>query len=315
MRAIAVDHLGAEPALIELPEPEPGPGEVLLTVRAAGVNPLDLKAAGGALDEMDVAYRTPLVLGFDVVGRVEALGDGVEAMAIGDTMFGLVWGDPLGHGTYAERTVIPASAPVAPVPAALSFEVAAMLPMPGGTALRIVENLSLDTDQTVVVIGAAGAVGTYLVQLAARAGARVIGVASAQDRTRLVEHGLRVFVDRHADDVVAEIQAAAPDGADAVVDVASDAGGVSALASVLRPGGTYISLVGSADVDALAERDLRAENFFYQARSADAKTLADLAVEGELEFPPRNVLSLDEAPEALAAWQRGERKGKFVIVP
>lgn len=315
MRAIAVDHLGAEPALVDLPEPEPGAGEVLLTVRAAGVNPLDLKAAGGGLDEMGVAYRTPLVLGFDVVGRVEQLGNGVEAMAVGDTVFGLVWGDPLGHGTYAERTVVPASAPLAPLPAALSYEVAAMLPMPGGTALRLVEDLALGVDQTVVVIGAAGAVGTFAVQLAARAGARVIGVASAQDRTRLNEHRVSVFVDRHADDVVAEIRTAAPEGADAVIDVASDADGVSALAAVLRPGGTYVSLVGSADVDALSERGLRAHNFFYRARSADAETLADLAVEGELEVPPRNVLSLAEAPEALAAWQRGERKGKFVIVP
>ncbi|MGI8710017.1 MAG: NADP-dependent oxidoreductase [Acidimicrobiales bacterium] len=315
MRAIAVDHLGDEPTLRDLPDPEPGPGEMRLRVLAAGINPLDWKAAGGMLDDVGARYRTPLVLGFDVAGRVEQVGDGVEQFSVGDVVFGLVWPETLGHGTYAETTVVPASAALARLPEALSFEMAAMLPMPGGTALRLVDDLGIGEGQTVAVVGAAGAVGTYAVQLASQAGAQVIGVAGRLDRSRLQEHGAGRFVDRSDPDVAASLRAIAPDGVDAVIDVASDAEAVSALAAAVRPGGHYVSLVGSADVGALAARDVQAENSFYRAASEDAERLADLVVEGRLQLPPRHVVSLDEAVDALGALQRGERKGKFVIVP
>lgn len=315
MRAIAVDTLGDAPTLRELPDPTPGPGELRLKVEAAGVNPLDLKAAGGMLDQIGAEYRTPLVLGFDVVGRVEELGDGVDAFAVGDTVFGLVWPEVLGHGTYAEQTLVPASAALAMVPEALGFELAAMLPMPGGTALRLVEDLGVGPGQTIAVIGAAGAVGSYVVQLAARAAAQVVAVASAQDRSRMQDHGAGIFIDRHDGDVGAAIRAAVPTGVDAVIDVASDAEAISALAAAVRPGGRYVSLVGSADVDALKARGIKAENPSYSPVASDAARLADLVVEGELQVPPRHVVSLDHAVEALAAIQRGERRGKFVIVP
>ena len=125
MRAIAVDRLGADPALIELPEPTAGPGQLKLQVRAAGVNPIDLKIASG---QMAARPTLPLVLGFDVVGRVIEIGDGVERFELGDEVFGLSSPDPLGPGTYAEQTVIDASPSFGLVPAALGFELAAELP-------------------------------------------------------------------------------------------------------------------------------------------------------------------------------------------
>ncbi len=315
MRAIAVDKLGATPTLRDLPDPTPGPGELLLTVRAAGVNPLDFKAAGGMLDQIGAKYQTPLILGYDVVGRVEALGDGAEGFAVGDEVFGMVVPEVFGHGAYAEQTVVPASAALTPVPAALGFEVAAMLPMPGGTALRLVDDLGLAQDQTLAIIGAAGAVGTYATQLAVQAGANVVAVAGTQDRTRLAEHGARWFVDRNDADVAARIREAAPGGVDAIIDVASDTGGVNALAAAVRSGGTYVSLIQAADVDALAQRDIKGVNSFYQPDAADFERLGALVVEGILQVPPRHLVSLDEAVAALAGIQDGSRKGKFVIVP
>lgn len=313
MRAIAVDRLGADPALVDLPVPTVGPGQLKLQVRAAGVNPLDLKVASG---QMPDEAKLPLVLGFDVVGRVIEVGEGAEGFEVGDEVFGLSRPDPLGPGTYAEQTVIDASPTFGRVPAALAFELAAELPMPAGTALDLVERqLELGRGSTLGVIGAAGAVGAYVVQLAANAGVHVVAVARNNDRSRMEQYGAARVVDREAGDVAEALRDAAPDGLDAMVDTASDADGVAHLAGSVRNGGRYISVIGAADADMLGSHGVEAINSIYSAAPGDTDRLAELVVDGQLQCPPHQTVSLDEAVDALARFASGELRTKLVILP
>lgn len=316
MRAIAVERAGAPLALVDLPEPRPGPGELRLKVRAAGVNPFDLKAANGVLESRGATVRYPLVLGLDVVGRVEEVGEGATGFAVGEEVFGLSWPEVFGHGTYAEQTIVPASTVLAKVPEALAFEIAAELPMPAGTALELVDRkLGLERGQVLGVVGAAGAVGSYLVQLASRVGIQVVAVARGVDRSRLEQYGAARVVERDRGDVVDLVREAAPRGLDAIVDMASDAATGTRLAETLKPGGRFVSLTGSADIDAIAALGAEASNSHYLPAAGDGERLASMVVEGELLVPPRHETSLDGALDAVAAVSRGETRAKLVIVP
>jgi len=316
MHAIAVEKAGAPLSLVDLPEPTPGPGELRLRVRAAGVNPLDLKMATGVLESWGATVRYPLVLGLDVVGRVEEVGEGATGFAVGDEVFGLSWPQVFGHGTYAEQTIVPASPVLAKVPEALAFEIAAELPMPAGTALELVDRkLGLGRGQVLGVVGAAGAVGSYLVQLASRAGIQVVAVARSADRSRLEQYGAARVVERDKGDVVDLVREAAPHGLDAIVDMASDPAAGTRLAETLRSGGRFVSLIGSADVEALGAAGIEGSNSNYLPAPGDGERLASMVVGGELLVPPRHETSLEGALDALAAVQRGETRAKLVIVP
>jgi len=182
MRAITVNEYGARPALTEVPDPEPGSDQVLIKVRAAGVNPIDRTIADGALKEMMPA-SFPLILGSDLAGVVEAVGEEATRFTRGDEVFGLLMIPPLGStGTYAEHVAVGEDAPLARVPKGLDPVVAAALPGAGATALAIVESPETLSGETVLPVG----VGSFATQLAANAGAHVIAVArpSANDRVR-----------------------------------------------------------------------------------------------------------------------------------
>jgi NADPH:quinone reductase len=171
MRAIAVNEYGAMPALMEVPDPQPGPGQVLIKVEAAGINPFDRMIADGALQPIGPA-RFPLVLGVDLAGIVEAVGEGAGRFAPGEEVFGQLLVAPWGSaGTYTERVAVSEDQPLARVPPGLDPVVAAALPTAGSAALEIVESLEPLSGKTAVLVGAAGGVGSFATQLAANAGA------------------------------------------------------------------------------------------------------------------------------------------------
>jgi NADPH:quinone reductase-like Zn-dependent oxidoreductase len=187
MRAIAVNEYGAVPALMEVPDPQPGPGQVLIKVGAAGINPMDRMIADG---EAIGPARFPLVLGVDLAGIVEAVGEGADRFAPGEELFGQLVIAPWGSaGTYAERVAVSEDAPLARVPQGLDPVVAAALPTAGSTALEIVESLEPLTGKTAVLVGAAGGVGSFATQLAANAGAYLVAVARADAGDRLRSYG------------------------------------------------------------------------------------------------------------------------------
>jgi NADPH:quinone reductase-like Zn-dependent oxidoreductase len=175
MRAIAEDEFGGPVTLMNLPIPEIGADEVLIRVRAAGVNPFDWKVADGVLKD-EKEHRFPLILGFDAAGVIERVGADVTRLFEGDEVYGYLSKPVMGMGTYAEHVGAPAAI-VAKKPESVGFAEAAALPTPALTAMDLVDAVDLGEGKTILIVGATGGVGSYAVQLAARRGARVIATA------------------------------------------------------------------------------------------------------------------------------------------
>jgi NADPH:quinone reductase len=307
-----VSEYGAVPALMEVPDPQPGPGQVLLKVEAAGINPFDRMIADGALQAIGPA-RFPLVLGVDLAGIVEAVGEGADRFAPGEELFGQLLIAPWGSaGTYAERVAVSEDAPLARVPHGLDPLVAAALPTAGSTALEIVESLEPLTGKTALLVGAAGGVGSFATQLAANAGAYLLAVAGADAGDRLRSYGAAEVIDYTAGSVPDALRRAHPDGIDVLIDLASDADGFAELASLVRSGGTALKtrFQYAADIEALASHGVAGVNFEQHVSSGVLERLADAVLSGRIVAPPITRITLDDVPDLSG---RPGAEGKTVI--
>ena len=178
MKAFAVDSFGATGSVHEVPVPKPGEGEVLVRVHAAGVNVMDPIYTGGYIKDY-MEHRFPLVPGIDLSGVVEAIGPGVSSFAAGDDVYGVSAKPFVGEGTFAEYVAAPVSG-LARKPTAVSYTEAAALPHAALTALAAVDAADPRAGQVVLLVGAAGGVGSIVSQLAKQHGAKVVAVTSAQ---------------------------------------------------------------------------------------------------------------------------------------
>ncbi|MFE0798556.1 NADP-dependent oxidoreductase [Streptomyces sp. NPDC058812] len=308
MRAISQDVLGGPEVLKEVrPErPEPRPNEVLVRVRAAGVNPTDWKhrANGGFLGE------PPFVLGWDVSGVVEAVGIGVAAFRSGDEVFGML-SYPFGHGSHAEYVTAPARA-FTHKPAGVDHVQAGALPLVSLTAWQaLVERADVQPGQRVLIHAAAGGVGHVAVQIAKALGAHVIGTASAGKHEFLRSLGADETVDYRETDFAEAVK-----DVDVVLDTI---GGDTSLRSlrVLRPGGVVVSIlpVGSDEFYEEAERlGVRAVRMLVDADRADMRQIAGLVESGKLRATIARTFPLADAAEAHALGETGRTTGKLVLV-
>ncbi|NVI91022.1 NADP-dependent oxidoreductase [Actinomadura sp. BRA 177] len=312
MRAIAVSEYGATPAPVNLPRPEPGPGEILVKMIAAGVNPLDWKIADGMLkDSLDVPF--PLILGQDGAGVVDEVGEGVTRLRHGEQVYGAFLQAERGLGSYAEYAIARDDGPVAKMPEGMIYTQAAAVPTACTTALAMVEEARVDTGQTVLVVGATGGVGQGLVQLAARAGAKVLATARADMAGTMRRLGADETVDHSKGDLNRQVLAVHSDGIDAVLDVVSDTPAAEHLAQLLRPGGTYVSTTWSVNPDAMEARQLRGVNYDGEPSAALLDRLSDLIDAGELRVRVEREVPFAEAADALAGNRAGGARGKTVI--
>jgi NADPH:quinone reductase len=298
MRAIAVNEYGAMPALVEVPDPQAGPGQVLIKVEAAGINPMDRMIADGALQPIGPA-QFPLVLGVDLAGIVEAVGEGAGRFAPGEELFGQLLIAPWGSaGTYAERVAVSEDQPLARVPRGLDPIVAAALPTAGSTALEIVESLEPLSGKTAVLVGAAGGVGSFATQFAVNAGAHLVAVAGADAGDRLRSYGAAEVIDYTAGSVPDALRRAHPDGIDVLIDLASDADGFAALASLVRTGGTALKtrFQYAADIESLASRGVIGVNYELRASSGVLERVADAVASGRVIAPPIARIALGDVP-------------------
>ncbi|MFJ8146707.1 NADP-dependent oxidoreductase [Streptomyces sp. NPDC096094] len=308
MRAISQDVLGGPEVLKEVrPErPEPRPNEVLVRVRAAGVNPTDWKhrANGGFLGE------PPFVLGWDVSGVVAATGIGVAAFRPGDEVFGML-SYPFGHGSHAEYVTAPARA-FTHKPAGIDHVQAGALPLVSLTAWQaLVERADVRPGQRVLIHAAAGGVGHVAVQIAKARGAHVIGTASAGKHEFLRSLGADETVDYRETDFAEAVK-----DVDVVLDTI---GGDTSLRSlrVLRPGGVVVSIlpVGSDEFYQEAERlGVRAVRMLVDADRADMREIAGLVESGKLRATIARTFPLADAAEAHALGETGRTTGKLVLV-
>ncbi|MER7078239.1 NADPH2:quinone reductase [Saccharopolyspora kobensis] len=300
MRAYGFSEAGGpeRERFFDLPVPEPGPGELLVRVRAAGVNPGDWR-----LREGTYGVAGPAVLGREVAGTVISIGSGVAGFSVGDEVFG---GCPGMIGGWAEQAVVTASF-TAHRPAGLAPEAAAVLPVAAGTAHDALNDLGLPPGATLLVNGAGGGVGIPVVQLARARGISVVGVASPAKHELLAGFGATPVA--YGDGVLERVRAAAPDGVDGVFDLV----GGAALRTVAELVEDRSKLLSVADKPLVAE--LGGRTVVRDRSTAVLDELARLVLAGELDPLVKQVRPLDEAGAALAEVEHGHAVGKIVLVP
>ena len=284
---------------LDLEMPAPLPGELLVEVRSAGVNPVDWKIRSGMLGEASAA-DLPAVLGSEVSGVVREVGKDVEGFAENDEVFGSV---APGSGGYAEFTLVTATA-AAHKPAQVSFNDAATLPVAAATAYDGVTQLGLKEGQTLLVNGIGGGVGVAAAQIARDLGINVIGTAS-EDKRALVET-LGATLVPYGDGVEERIKQILPDGVDAILDLAGR-DGLQAVAGLVTDRSKLIS-AGDPSVAELGGHMIERDR-----TSRVLEIVAALVAEGKLDPHVEDVRPLDEAADALAAVEIGHARGKVVI--
>jgi len=279
------------------PVPRPGVGEVLVKVRAAGVNPVDWKVA---------PRRIGMVPGVDVSGTIDSLGEGVTGWKAGDQVLGFA----RQSGSYAEYALVPVSS-LARRPKSMSFEEAAGVPIAAETAYRALHEAgNLKSGQTVLIHGAAGGVGSAAVQIAKAAGAHVIGTASSNNHEFLRSLGADEVIDyttQKFEDVVKNV--------DLVLNTANAETGVRSI-GVLRAGGALVSIVAapSAAVCAAAKiRCLRPDRDKGTSNAEQLEHVVELANAGKFKVFVEETYSLADAGKAWEKSRTGHTRGKLII--
>jgi NADPH:quinone reductase-like Zn-dependent oxidoreductase len=301
-RALALTGPETAPAVVDVEVPAPGSGEVTLAVEAATLNGIDGAIAAGHLWGMP--HEFPVALGRDVAGVVTAVGEGVQGVGVGDRVAGVIAGMTLGPGSVGSSLTI-ASDVLARIPDGVPPEAAASAGLAGCTAVDVVAALDTALDivpgSTVLVTGATGGVGVFVVQLLAAAGVHVL--ATARD-----EEAAAFALALGAVEAVGYDQLADVSAVDAVAHLAGDA---SALGRLVKPDGAFVSILG-ADQDAVGRGDVVAVTLMATTEAAKVATLLEMIAEEKLRVPV-TTYPLEAASEAFAAFG-GHKLGKVVVV-
>jgi NADPH:quinone reductase len=313
MRAVAVSRFGEPPTVIETLTPVAGPGQLLIKLATASMNPMDFRLAAGAWRPAPAVF--PMVLGVDGAGVVEATGEGTTRFAAGDRVFGQLFIPPIGaFGTYAEYVAVSAEAPLAAVPNGLDLVRAATAPTAGGTGMSLIDLVEPLDGQVVLVIGAGGGVGSFATQFAVNAGGLVIVNINAPAERRMRSYGVRSSIVRSVDSVTEVVRHSCPAGVDVLIDLVSDARQFAAMAGLVRPGGSAITTQHVADLEGLQSRGVRGVNFGLRMTTDLLERVARALVEGEVAEPPISRISLDDVPGICPTCRQPKTDGKVVIV-
>ena len=313
MRAMVLPSFGG-PELFEsrdIERPGPGSGEVLVRVVASGTNPVDAKLRQ---DGSWAGLEPPVVLGYDVAGVVEAVGAGVEGLAPGDEVYYTpeIAGNP--SGSYAEYNAASADI-VARKPRGLDWTEAAAIPLAGGTAWEAVaRRLRIRVGETILIHGGSGGVGSFAVQMARAAGARVIATASAANQSTLEELGAHLALDYAADDVVdAVLDATDGAGADAAFDIQGP-DLVSRSLPAVRPGGRIACIVPpNGDLALLYQKNITLHGIFLTRERARLDEMRPLFERGLVRALVDEVLPLEQVGRAHERLDTGHGRGKVVL--
>ncbi|MGW3917140.1 NADP-dependent oxidoreductase [Streptomyces sp. NPDC005070] len=304
MRKVMQSRLGGPDVLdvVDVEVPEPGPTEVLVEVKAAGVNPVDwkMRAAGGLGDP-------PFSVGWDLSGVVAAVGPGVTRFKVGDEVFGMPR-FPSEAGAYANYVTAP-SRHLAAKPSRLSHAQAAGLPLAGLTGWQaLVAVAGIAAGQRILIPAAAGGVGHLAVQIAKARGAYVIGTASAAKHDFVRRLGADEVIDYRTADVASQVT-------NVDVLLATVAGQIQELAGTLAPGGRVVALNGAdaASVQWAVENGLRADFMLVEPDRFDLESLASLVQDGLLDVHIDTVFPLEQVADAHRLGEQGRTTGKIVL--
>ena len=310
MRAMLVSEFGGPDQLRlgQAADPVAGPGQARIVVHAAGVNPVD---AGNRADGSWAGLRVPCILGYDVAGVVDSVGEGVSGLAPGDRVMAMTH-FPDGAGGYAELAVIDAGL-AAPISAAVSFAEAAATPLAAGTAQVVLSRLGLPTASRLLVLGASGGVGLFLLQLAAAAGIITIGVGRQAMHDQMSALGAAACIDYTREDVARRTLTLAGGPVDAIADLV---GGTLAAAALpaLRPGGQIAAIAApELDLDPLLDANITFHGVLIADDGDRTQTLAALLDRQALRPVVSHVLPLAAAAEAHRILERRHASGKIVL--
>lgn len=308
MHAVRLHQYGAAENLVyeETQRPEPQEGVVLVRVRAAGVNPVDWKTreGRGVADTLE----SPIILGWDIAGVVEEVGDGVDQFVAGDEVFGMVRFPEFGD-TYAEYVAAPAGE-LAKKPTTISFAEAAATPLVALTAWQaLFETAQLQAGQTLLVHAAAGGVGHVAVQLGKWRGARVIGTASARNAEFLRSLGVDQIID-----YTHERFEDAARAVDVVLDTQGDETQRRSFAA-LKPGGMLVSIAETPDQSLAQRYGVRTARIRVRPSGEQMAEIAQLLVRGNLRVEVARTFPLSEAAAAHRLSEEGHTRGKIVLIP
>lgn len=324
MRAVVAREYGSVLSVEDMPVPRAGAGQIQIRVRAAALNPADLRSLSGAMKDL-APLTFPHVPGSDFAGTVTEVGVGVSRFAVGDEVFGvglprateamatmLSTPPSLTTGAMAEYAVFEADTPaLTHRPPGLAPEHAATLPIPGLTAQAVVRAGQFSPGERVLVIGAAGGVGGATVPLLTTARLHVIATALPEDDDYVRGLGAAEVIDYRAADTVADTLRRYPDGVDAVVNLALPGPALVKVAEVIKPGGRLLNAAFPSPDP--ADFDCAVETVFSNARPGDLHQLAAQAMAGTLPSTISRRFSLEEAPSAYRELVHAHVRGKFVV--
>jgi NADPH:quinone reductase-like Zn-dependent oxidoreductase len=305
-RAVRFDRYGDVDVLnvVEVPRPVPGPGQVLVRVKAAGINPGEASIREGLMAERWPA-TFPSGEGSDLAGVIEELGPGVEGFEIDEPMIG--WTDQ--RASHAELVLVPAEH-LTPKPSGVSWEAAGGLFVAGTTAYATVRAVGASSGDTVVVSGAAGGVGSLAVQLAVLAGATVIGLAGESNHQWLLEHG--VIPVAYGEGVAGRIREVSDGHVDALIDTFGS-GYVALAIDELGVAPNRVDTI--IDWEAGQAYGVKMEGTAAASTAGVLAELAHLIDEGRLEVPIAKVYSLDDVRDAYRELEQRHTRGKIVLRP
>jgi len=313
MKAVAVPHFKAIPEVMELPVPTIKPGTILVRVAAASMNPFDWKLIDGILDGK-MPHNFPMVLGVDGAGTVEAIGDGVTRFKVGDKIYGQFIHAPVGEGSYAEYVVVPEKAAISHAPEKISLVEAAAIPTAGMTALQLLERLGIKHEQILLLVGATGGVGSFVVQLAAMQGIYVIATVSTElDAERMKKLGAKETINYKKVSVETEIRNKYPSGVDGLIDLVSSAAGFQAMTKLVAFRGAALTTAFVSTADILKARELTGGNFETQGTPASLDALTDAVNGGALVVPVSEVITMEQVAGAIENSRQLKGKGKTVV--
>lgn len=293
----------------EIAIPELQPKEVLVKVHAVGVNPVDMKTRKGGAFLAKLKEQEPVILGWDISGEVQEVGEGVSLFKPGDEVFGMV-NFPGNGRAYAEYVAAPESH-LALKPKHIGYEEAAATSLAALTAWQVlVHEANLTSGQQVLIHAAAGGVGHFAVQIATHLGAKVIGTASASNQDFLKELGCDMPIDYKSVDFEAQV-----DQVDVVLD---PIGGETTAKSVhiLKNGGALISIAGGVKdhlKPLIEEKEIEAKNYLVHSSGSDMQQLAGLLEKGIIRPHISHRFSLEEIAEAHQQIETGKTRGKIVL--
>jgi NADPH:quinone reductase len=314
VRAMVISRFGGADLFEErdVEQPEPGAGEVLVRVVAAGTNPVDAKfrAEGDS-----IGLEAPIVLGADVSGVVEEVGPGVTDLAAGDEVYYTpeVFG-PHSNGAYADYHAAKADI-VATKPVVLTHEEAAGVPLAGGTAYEaLVRRLAVRVGETVLIHGGAGGVGSFAVQIARAAGARVLATAGPDNQEVLKELGGDVAIDYQGQDVTeVALEETGGEGVDAVFDAVAGGTIVESIPAT-KPFGRLATILGAqGDLTPLYQKNQILYGVFLTRERARLEELGALIERGQVHPLIDEVLPLKEVDRAHERLDSGHGRGKVVL--